>query len=222
MDKPGTYDSSGVAERAADGSIALAEGVRLWRDKISADGQRALIAEIFEQSGAAPFYRPTMPRSERPFSVEETNFGPFGWYSDKHGYCYRATHPYTDQVWPPIPEALLRLWDALTLYPAPPECCLVNLYRGDARMGPHQDRDEADLAAPVLSVSLGDSAVFRFGGVRRRDPTRAVKLSSGDVVLFGGPARLMFHGIDRVLGGSSRLVPGGGRLNLTLRRVTKT
>jgi DNA oxidative demethylase len=216
MDKPGTFGS------VADGSLELAEGVRLWRDKISADGQRALIAEIFEQNSATPFYRPTMPRSERPFSVEETNFGPLGWYSGKHGYCYRTTHPYTDQVWPPIPRALQALWDALTFYPAPPECCLVNLYRGDARMGLHQDRDEADLAAPVLSISLGDNAVFRFGGVHRRDPTRVVKLSSGDVVLFGGPARLMFHGIDRVLGGSSRLVPGGGRLNLTLRRVTKT
>jgi alkylated DNA repair protein (DNA oxidative demethylase) len=202
--------------------IDLEEGVRLWRERISAVGQRSLIAEVFELSGAAPFYRPTMPRSERPFSVQETNFGPLGWYSDKVGYRYRATHPYTDQPWPRIPSSLLALWDALTCYRAPPECCLVNLYRGDARMGLHQDRDEADLAAPVLSVSLGDSAMFRFGGTQRRGPTRAVKLNSGDVVVFGGPARLMFHGIDRVLGGSSRLVPEGGRLNLTLRRVSKS
>jgi alkylated DNA repair protein (DNA oxidative demethylase) len=209
------------SERVDDG-IALAAGVRLWRDRISADAQRELVAEIFARSQAAPFYRPTMPRTDRPFSVEETNFGPLGWYSDRHGYSYRSAHPYTDQPWPHLPADLLTLWEALTGYPQPPQCCLVNLYRGEARMGLHQDRDEDALEAPVLSVSLGDSAIFRFGGTRRRDPTRTVKLRSGNVVVFGGPARLMFHGIDRVLSGSSRLVPGGGRLNLTLRRVTKS
>jgi alkylated DNA repair protein (DNA oxidative demethylase) len=87
-------------------------------------------------------------------------------------------------------------------------------------MGPHQDRDEDAVEAPVMSISLGDAALFRFGGATRKEPTRSVKLVSGDVLTFGGPARLMYHGIDRVLSGSSSLIPGGGRLNLTLRRVT--
>jgi alkylated DNA repair protein (DNA oxidative demethylase) len=105
-------------------------------------------------------------------------------------------------------------------YPHPPEACLVNLYRPGARMGLHQDRDEADLAAPVVSVSLGDDALFRLGGTSRQGPTRSLVLGSGDVVVLGGDARLAFHGIDRILPGTSALVPGGGRINLTLRRVS--
>jgi hypothetical protein len=120
-----------------------------------------------------------------------------------------------------IPEILLQLWQCVARYPAPPECCLVNLYRAGAKMGLHQDRDEVELEAPVVSLSLGDGAVFRFGGVTRKAQTSTVKLSSGDVISFGGPARLMFHGIDRVIAASSQLIAGGGRINLTLRRVTK-
>lgn len=119
-----------------------------------------------------------------------------------------------------IPQTLIDLWNETTGYPAPPECCLVNRYRAGARMGLHQDRDE-EADAPVLSVSLGDEALFRIGGTTRRGPTRSVKLVSGDVLTFGGPARRAFHGIDRVTQGSSTLVPGGGRINLTLRRVRK-
>ncbi len=162
-----------------------------------------------------------MPKSGKPFSVEETNFGPLGWISDKDGYRYAPRHPVTDEPWPNIPPALLALWDDVAGYPAPPECCLVNLYRRAAKMGAHQDRDEAATEAPVVSVSLGDSALFRFGGTTRKGPTQSVTLSSGDVLVFGGPARLMFHGIDRVIAGSSTLVPGSGRINLTLRRITQ-
>jgi alkylated DNA repair protein (DNA oxidative demethylase) len=115
---------------------------------------------------------------------------------------------------------LLQLWHALGAYRSAPECCLVNFYRNEARMGLHQDRDEQVLDAPVLSVSLGDSAVFRIGGTKRRDPTMSVTLNSGDVVMFGGVARLAYHGIDRVIAGTSPLISGGGRINLTLRRVT--
>ena len=197
----------------------LAPGVRLWREALSRTQQAVLVEEIVRLSADAPFYRPTMPRSDRPFSVEETNFGPLGWYSDKNGYRYEARHPLTGRAWPAIPSLLLSLWRDLTAYPELPECCLVNLYRQHARMGLHQDRDEAALDAPVLSVSLGDVALFRFGGTARRAPSRAVRLVSGDVVVFGGAARLVFHGVDRVLSGTSTLIPGGGRLNLTLRRV---
>ncbi len=126
----------------------------------------------------------------------------------------------TGKPWPDIPLALLTLWDEVAFYPQPPQCCLVNLYRGAAKMGLHQDRDEQARDAPVLSVSLGDEAMFRIGGETRKGPTASVKLSSGDVLTFGGAARMAYHGIDRVIAGSSTLVPGGGRINLTLRRVT--
>lgn len=181
--------------------------------------QRTLLAGILAAAGEAAWFQPTMPRSGRPLSVRMANLGPLGWVSDRAGYRYQATHPDSGTPWPPIPARLYALWRELTCWPAPPECCLVNLYRGAARMGLHQDRDELDLAAPVLSISLGDDALFRIGGVSRRAPTRSLILRSGDVVVLGGPARLVFHGVDRILPGSSELVPGGGRINLTLRRV---
>ena len=208
-------------EAAQEGltGIALAPGIVLWREKLGRSEQRILIDEIFARVADAPFYRPTMPRSDAPFSVRETNFGTLGWYSDRAGYRYVPAHPLTGKPWPAIPERLIALWSRATGYPAPPECCLVNLYRDGARMGLHQDHDEEAMDAPVLSVSLGDEALFRIGGTKRRQPSRSVKLSSGDVLMFGGPARLAFHGIDRVIHGSSGAVPGGGRINLTLRRV---
>lgn len=144
--------------------------------------------------------------------------GPLGWVSDKAGYRYQQTHPETGRPWPAIPLRLLELWRDLTGFPQPPDACLVNLYRGPAKMGLHQDRDEADLNAPVLSVSLGDTAIFRIGPAAG-GPTRTFRLNSGDVCALTGPARLARHGVDRVLEGSSRLIPGGGRINLTLRRA---
>lgn len=199
--------------------LAVAPGVVLWRERFNRGALIALLEEVNARIARAPFYRPTMPKSGAPFSVEETNFGPLGWVSDKSGYRYQPTHPITHEPWPDIPRALLDLWDETTSYPAPPECCLVNLYRESARMGLHQDRDEAATDAPVLSVSLGDDATFRIGGTSRKGATRTVMLKSGDVLTFGGPARLAFHGLDKIIPGSSALVPGGGRLNLTLRRV---
>lgn len=202
-------------------SIALAPGVVLWREYYGRSEQKALFEEVMRLTEAAPFYRPVMPRSGKSFSVDETNFGPLGWLSDMRGYRYGPRHPVTGKPWPSIPDSLLDLWRAVANYGSPPECCLVNLYGQDARMGAHQDRDEAALDAPVVSVSLGDEAIFRFGGPTRKGPTQSVKLVSGDVLTFGGAARRMFHGIDRLIWGSSRLLPSGGRLNLTLRRVTQ-
>jgi alkylated DNA repair protein (DNA oxidative demethylase) len=189
---------------------------------LTREGQIALLAAISEVIAEAPLFTPTMPRSGKPMSVRMTNCGPLGWVTDKErGYRYQATHPETGKPWPPIPAALLELWRALARYPAPPEACLVNYYAEGAKMGLHQDKDEEDFAAPVLSVSLGDTGIFRLGGRSRKDPSQAFELKSGDVVVLGGGDRLAFHGIDRILTGTSNLVPEGGRFNLTLRRVTK-
>jgi alkylated DNA repair protein (DNA oxidative demethylase) len=184
--------------------------------------QIELLAAIRDVIAEAPLFTPTMPRSGKPMSVRMTNCGPLGWVTDKErGYRYQAVHPETGRAWPPIPTALLELWRELARYPAPPEACLVNYYAESAKMGLHQDKDEADFAAPVLSVSLGDTGIFRLGGRSRQDPTRAFELKSGDVVVLGGIDRLAYHGIDRILAGTSDLVPEGGRFNLTLRRVTQ-
>jgi len=189
---------------------------------LAREGQIALLAAISEVIAEAPLFTPTMPRSGKPMSVRMTNCGPLGWVTDKErGYRYQATHPETGKAWPPIPAALLKLWRELARYPAPPEACLVNYYAESAKMGLHQDKDEEDFAAPVLSVSLGDTGIFRLGGRSRKDPTQAFELKSGDVVVLGDTDRLAFHGIDRILAGTSDLVPEGGRFNLTLRRVTK-
>jgi len=203
-------------------ALAVAPGVTLWPLRLDPGEQSALLDEIFAGVARAPFFDPTMPRTGKKFSVRMTNFGLLGWVSDmEKGYRYEPVHPATAAPWPPIPDRLLRLWDETTRYGAPPEACLVNLYDASARMGLHRDADEAAVEAPVLSVSLGDSAYFRFGAGSDKSGTRRVKLNSGDVLMFGGPARLMYHGIDRVLPGTSTLVPGGGRINLTLRRVTR-
>jgi alkylated DNA repair protein (DNA oxidative demethylase) len=199
--------------------LAVAPDVFLWRTYFSRQEQTALLSDILKLTEAAPFYRPVMPGSGKPFSVMETNFGPLGWIADKNGYRYTPYHPTTGAPWPDIPERLLNLWSQLGAYSQPPECCLVNLYRGPARMGLHQDKNETALGAAVVSVSLGDDAVFRIGGPSRYAPTKSLILHSGDVLTFGGIARLAFHGIDRVRQGSSQLIPGGGRINLTLRRV---
>ena len=187
---------------------------------LNSAAQAALLAEIRAVLAAAPPVTPRMPRTGKPFSVRMTNCGPLGWVSDERGYRYQPTHPETGEPWPPMPAAVLRAWAELSLYPHPPEACLINIYGAGARMGLHQDRDEADLAAPVVSLSLGDTAVFRIGGASRSDPTRSFRLASGDAVVLAGESRLAFHGIDRILPGTSALLPEGGRINLTLRRVS--
>ncbi|ODS01082.1 alkylated DNA repair dioxygenase [Methyloceanibacter methanicus] len=190
--------------------------------KLNAQAQAALLGDVRAIVGEAPLFVPTMPRSGTPMSVRMTNAGSLGWVTDKtRGYRYQATHPETGAPWPAIPQRLLALWAALADYPHPPEACLINYYSGGAKMGLHQDRDEEDVTAPVLSVSLGDTAIFRVGGTTRKAPSRTLELQSGDVVVLGGADRLAYHGIDRVLSKTSGLLDEGGRFNLTLRRVTK-
>jgi alkylated DNA repair protein (DNA oxidative demethylase) len=194
----------------------------LW----DADEQRLALAAVRAVVDAAPFYTPAMPRTGKPFSVAMTNCGPLGWVSDRDGgYRYQPSHPVTGAPWPPIPEIILAVWQAVSDYPHPPEACLVNYYSPDAKLGLHQDADEDETVAPVVSLSLGDDCRFRLGGTARTGPTRAFRLVSGDLVVLGGASRLAFHGVDRIYPGTSPLLrewfPEGGRINLTLRRVTK-
>lgn len=196
-------------------------GVRLYPGLLSRADQENLYQHLLAAGLERDAYRPTMPRTAKPWSITQFNLGPLGWVSDVSGYRYQAAHPVTGEPWPAMPPRLMDLWNELTGYPAPPECCLVNLYRDPkSRMGLHQDRDEAALDAPVLSLSLGDTCVFRIGGLQRNDPSKSFRLASGDVLVLGGPSRLRFHGVDRIIPGTSQLVEDGGRINLTLRRVS--
>jgi DNA oxidative demethylase len=200
----------------------LPRGVRHMPGYLGRDDQVALVEAIRTVVQAAPLYVPTMPRTGKPMSVRMTNCGTLGWITDKEqGYRYQATHPETGAPWPPIPERLLQLWREVAGYPHPPEACLVNFYAADAKMGLHQDRDEQDFDAPVVSVSLGDTCLFRVGQNTRDGQTVSFKLASGDVVVLGGQGRLAFHGVDRIYPSTSALLKKGGRINLTLRRVTK-
>ena len=200
-------------------AIALSAGLVLYPGYLAREAQEALLDDIGAVVRAAPLYTPRMPRTGKPFSVRMTNCGSLGWVSDEIGYRYQPNHPGTAEPWPAMPARLLDIWRALSGYPHPPEACLVNFYDVKARMGLHQDRDEQDFDAPVVSLSLGDAALFRFGGAARTDRTRSIRLESGDALVFGGPARLMFHGVDRVIPGPASLLEDEGRLNLTLRRV---
>ena len=200
--------------------IELAPGLIYVPDYLDRARQDALLSDLRAILKSAPLFQPTMPRSGKPFSVKMSNCGPLGWLSDRDGYRYEPVHPMPRRPWPPMPPLVLDAWRNLADYPGPPEACLINYYVATARMGLHQDRDEEGFRAPVLSLSLGDTCLFRFGGTERRGATRSVKLNSGDALLLSGEARLAFHGVDRIAGGSSTLIEEGGRLNLTVRRVT--
>lgn len=194
-------------------------GVTIWPGLLTGQRQAALMEEIGAALALAPLFGPVTPRGQA-MSVQMSAAGAYGWVSDRRGYRYEARHPVTGAPWPAIPPIALALWAEVAPQARAPECCLINVYRSGARMGLHQDRDEADFAQPVLSVSLGDAALFRVGGAQRGGKTASHWLKSGDVALLAGPARLAYHGIDRVRDGSSSLIDGGGRINLTLRVVT--
>ncbi len=202
-------------------AIALAPGLLHYPGYLDRAAQEALLDEVRAVIRAAPLFTPRMPRTGKPFSVRMTNCGSLGWVSDVTGYRYEGAHPDTGAPWPPIPGLARQAWDDLGGYPHPPQACLVNVYEPEARMGLHQDRDEADLEAPVVSLSLGDTGLFRFGGTARGERTRSIRLQSGDALVLGGASRLAFHGIDRLIAGASTLLSEGGRINLTLRRVDK-
>ncbi|MGC9417395.1 MAG: alpha-ketoglutarate-dependent dioxygenase AlkB family protein [Rhodovulum sp.] len=195
----------------------VVRGVEVHSGWLDPGAQRAMVADLRAVVAAAPLFQPET-RWGRKMSVRMTSAGRYGWVSDRRGYRYEPRHP-SGVAWPPIPPSVLAVWDAITGLDRRPDCCLVNYYGEGAKMGMHQDRDEADFSWPVVSVSLGDAARFRIGGQQRGGPTESLWLDSGDVLVMGGPARLIHHGIDRVRNGSSSLLDGGGRLNLTLRVV---
>jgi len=195
-------------------------GFRVVPGYLDRAAQEALLAALRDVFASAPLYTPRLPRTGKPMSVRMSNCGPLGWITDEAGYRYQPRHPETGRPWPPMPQTVLAAWEALADYPHPPESCLINYYGPTAKMGLHQDRDEHDFAAPVVSLSLGGTCLFRIGGSSRGDPTRTIRLASGDALVLGGKARLAYHGVDRILPGSSTLLAEGGRINLTLRRVT--
>jgi alkylated DNA repair protein (DNA oxidative demethylase) len=202
--------------------LVLPRGVRHIPGFLDAAAQAALVEDIRTVVAEAPLFVPRMPRTGKPMSVRMTNCGRLGWVTDReHGYRYQERHPVTGRPWPAIPDRLYDLWRENSGYPHPPEACLVNYYDEGARMGLHQDRDEQDLAAPVVSVSLGDSCLFRVGEASRGGTTVSFRLESGDIVVLGGEGRLCFHGVDRIYPATSALLKHGGRINLTLRRVTR-
>ncbi len=202
-------------------ALEIVPGLLHYPGYLDRAAQEALREDLLVVVAAAPLFQPRMPRTGKAFSVSMSNCGPLGWVSDETGYRYQPTHPATGTPWPAMPARLLEAWAELAPGAPPPEACLINFYDRNARMGLHQDRDEAEFSAPVVSLSLGDAALFRVGGPTRGAPTRSFRLASGDAMSLGGPARLAFHGVDRILAASSTLLAEGGRINLTLRRVTR-
>lgn len=192
-------------------------GAVVFPGLLDPDAQARMIDDLRAVVRAAPFFQPETARGKK-MSVRMTSAGRFGWVSDRRGYRYEPRHP-SGVGWPPIPDSVLAIWEAVSEVSTPPECCLVNFYAGAAKMGMHQDRDEANFDMPVVSISLGDDALFRIGGVQRGGKTESIWLASGDVLVMGGAARLAYHGIDRIRPGSSGLLSNGGRINLTLRVV---
>jgi DNA oxidative demethylase len=199
--------------------LTLRPGLRLYKTALDRAAQEDLRDQIRDILREAPLFQPVMPRTCKPFSVRMSNCGPLGWVSDRAGYRYQPDHPITSRPWPPIPEPLMQMWRDLAGDPLDPDACLINYYDPAAKMGAHQDVDEQDFDAPILSVSLGCSCRFRFGGDTRGGSTQSLILESGDVLIFGGPARKMFHGVDRILAKTSTLLDPPGRINLTLRRA---
>lgn len=209
----------GVANKATE-TLVFAAGFAHYRARLDDTQQRALARSVEAIVAAAPLYRPAMPRTGKPFSIEMTNCGTLGWVSDREGgYRYQPHHPVTGAPWPGMPPMLIDLWRDLAGCPALPEACLINHYTTGTKLGSHIDADEQEFTAPVISVSLGDDAVFHVGGPTRSAPKQRLILRSGDVVVLGGASRRAYHGIDSVRTGTSDVVPRGGRFNLTLRRV---
>lgn len=191
------------------------QGAAVWKGFLDRASQEAAVADLRRVARGAPFRQYITPGG-KPMSVRMTAAGALAWMADRKGYRYVRSQP-DGASWPEIPETIAAVWSRVSGVERPPDSCLVNYYGEGAVMGLHQDRDEEDTEWPVVSISLGDDALFRLGGVRRRDPTKSIWLQSGDVVVLAGDSRLAYHGIDRIKFGSSTLLKRGGRINVTLR-----
>jgi len=180
-----------------------------------------LVAAVAEVTAAAPFRNMIKPGGFR-MSVAMTNCGTAGWVTDRKGYRYELVDPMTGQAWPPMPEPFTdlcaRAAQAAGFAGFEPDACLINRYEPGARLSLHRDENERDFTAPIVSVSLGLPAVFLFGGKSRGDRPRRIRLESGDVVVWGGPARLTYHGVALLADGDDPLT-GRCRINLTLRKA---
>ncbi len=202
--------------------ISVIDGVRLHPQYLSLQQQRQLLEVARKVIRDAPLFVPTMPKTGKKMSVRMTNCGSLGWVTDKQqGYRYQPVHPDTGENWPKIPPVLVDIWQDLARYSKPAEACLINFYNDTAKMGLHQDQDEKNLEAPVVSLSLGNDCLFRIGGTKRGEPSKSLRLRSGDALVLEGPARLIYHGVDRIYPNTSRLLKKGGRINFTLRRVNE-
>ncbi|WP_439815855.1 alpha-ketoglutarate-dependent dioxygenase AlkB [Zavarzinia sp. CC-PAN008] len=203
----------------------LGDGIALFRNALDETTQGLCLDLVAGVAAAAPFYRATTPRG--PFSCDMTNCGAVGWYSDQAGYRYAETHPTTGQPWPAIPPLLKALAQKHALLagagPFDPDVCLVNRYPPGAKMGQHQDHDEADFRWPIVSFSFGASARFALGGRTRKDAVQRIMLRAGDVLVMYDAGRMRFHGVDRILdegaGAAHPILPPDHRLNLTFRRA---
>lgn len=180
-----------------------------------------LLVTIGDVAAEAPFRRMETPGGYR-MSVAMTNCGEWGWVTDRAGYRYEREDPVSGRRWPAMPAALVALAQGAAAEAGfagfDPDACLINRYEAGAKMSPHQDRDERDFSQPIVSVSLGLPAVFLLGGWKRNDPLRRLRLEHGDVIVWGGPARLRFHGVMPVKAGAHPLT-GACRINLTFRRA---
>jgi alkylated DNA repair protein (DNA oxidative demethylase) len=209
----GVFDVHPSQEVMAEGAVLL----RGFARPFEAD----LIAGLRDIAGQAPFRHMLTPGGHR-MSVAMTNCGSLGWVTDRTGYRYDADDPLAARPWPAMPAPFCQLARQAAaqadFHEFSPDACLINRYQPGARMSLHQDRDESDFGAPIVSVSLGLPATFLFGGLKRSDKPRRFRLQHGDVVVWGGPARLVFHGIAPLADGEHALM-GRQRINLTFRKA---
>lgn len=210
----------------ADLEDVLPDGVALFRGHVKPADQRAILDDVALAIAEAPLFRPQMPTG--PYMINSlTNLGALGWISDKRGYRYEPNHPVTNRPWPPIPPLVLNFARGAVRKAGfgefEPDACLVNVYAADGKLSLHRDYDEADFKWPIVSFSFGNDADFALGGLKRSDKTQTLALHSGDVMVFGGPSRLRYHGVKRIRPGTSPIahpvLPPDGRINLTLRRA---
>jgi alkylated DNA repair protein (DNA oxidative demethylase) len=208
------------SEAREESAEHLAEGA-MWLHGFAAADAPGLMDAMRQVEAISPFRHMVTPGGYR-MSVGMTNCGQAGWVSDRSGYRYDPMDPDTHAAWPPIPAVFERLAagaaQAAGFSDFAPDVCLINRYEPGAKLSLHQDKDEHDFSAPIVSVSLGLPAVFLWGGLRRSDRPRRIRLESGDVVVWGGPARLVYHGVAPLADGEHSLT-GRCRINLTFRKA---